>query len=299
MIEYKNDFMPDDYKKVIADCKKTFKNRKGKEGNTFLCSGGIRDILACLYIMKKAGGGVLYLNFTSNKSLPLNRKWTPLLKPASFTHTGFEFIKPLLEAQPYVKEVKEYTGSEEITFDLDCFRVCYFIPELLEKTQGVMMNVLKETWGTAVSFKKPWIEVPEAKELDRDLIVSRAIYWHGGEIMYSLMGKDLTEGAFFVGNQTEYISFINVSSSGPWYLKPKNMFEYAEMVMGAKRIICNDCDLYWLSLSLGAKAIDFELCPDVYTCLSDNKNVKYFMGDTYVVPDVSFITGKKKKDGED
>ena len=299
MIEYKNDFTSDDYKKVITDCKKTFKSRKGKEGNTVLCSGNIKDILACLYIMKKAGGGILYLNYGSNNVLPLNKRGMPLIKPAMLTQSAFEFVKPLLEAQPYVKEVKEYMGTEEITFDLDCYRICYFVPELLEKTQGIMMLALKETWGTAVSFKKPWIEVPEVKEPDRRLIVSRAICWHGGEIMYSIKANDITEGAFFVGNQTEYISFINTSSSLPWHLKPKNMLECAETVMGAEQIMCNDCDLYWLALGLGVKAIDFELCPDVYTCLSDNKNVKYFMGDTYVVPDVSFITGKKKKDGED
>lgn len=294
-MRYSDSLTETDYKKIIIDCKKTFKNRKGKEGNTFLCSGGISNIIACMYIMKKAGGGTLYLDLMA-RELPLNRLGTHVIKPALFNQQLFDFVKPLLEAQPYVKEVLVYTGNEEITFDLDCYRICYFVPELMEKTRGIMMLALKETWGTAVSFKKPWIEIPEKKELDRKLIVGRSILWHGGEVMYTINRDDITEGAHFLGTQTEYLSFINVSSSAPWRLNPVNMLEEAEMVMDSEKVMCNDCDLYWLSLALGVKSIDFELCPDVYNCLNDNKKVRYFLGDTFMLPDISFITGKKKED---
>lgn len=294
-MKYDSSLTPDDYRNIIAGCKKTFKNRKGKEGNTFLCSGGIGNILACMYIMKKAGGGTLYLNTSSINSLPLNQIGTPVIKPVMLNTQLFDYIKPLLEAQSYIKEVLPYTGTEEITFDLDCYRICYFLPELMDKTQGILMLALKETWGTAVSFKKPWIEVPEKKELDRKLIIGRSLLWHGGEIMYTIGRDDITEGGHFVGTQTEYISFLNVSSSTPWRLNPANMLDTAEMVMDAEKVMCNDCELFWLALSLGVKSIEFELCPDVYNCLNDNKNVKYFMGDTYMVPDIPFITGKKNK----
>jgi hypothetical protein len=177
-MKYDSSLTPDDYRNIIAECKKTFKNRKGKEGNTFLCSGGIGNILACMYIMKKAGGGTLYLNTNSTNSLPLNQIGTPVIKPVMLDTQLFDYVKPLLEAQPYVKEVLPYTGAEDITFDLDCYRICYFLPELMEKTQGILMLALKETWGTAVSFKKPWIEVPEKKELDRKLIIGRSLLWH-------------------------------------------------------------------------------------------------------------------------
>ena len=295
-MRYSDSLTETDYEKIIADCKKTFKNRKGKEGNTFLCSGDIGSIIACMYIMKKAGGGILYLNSNPANGLPLNQMGTPAIKPASFSIQGFTLIKPLLEAQSYVKAVLPYTGNEEITFDLDCYRICYFIPELIDKTHCIMMLALKETWGTAVSFKKPWIEVPEKKELDRKLIVGRSILWHGGEIMYTINRDDITEGAHFIGSQTEYIMFMNTSSSTPWRLNPKDMLETAEMVVGSEKVMCNDCELYWLALALGVKSIDFELCPDVYNCLSDSKKVRYFLGDTFMLPDISFITGKKKED---
>ena len=224
---------------------------------------------------------------TENK-LPFLDKGNPYIKPVTFSNEQYEFIKPLLEAQPYIKEVREYNG-EDVIFDLDCYRLCYFEPELLSKTQGILMLALKETWGIAVSFKKPWIEVPETKKLDRTLFVSRSLNWHGGEIFYSYKGNTITNGGFFVGNEIEYITFTESCSCLPWRIRTKDMLELAESVKTSDLIIVNECDLYWLALGLGVNEINYELCPDIYTGICDNNKVHYFLGDTFVLPDVPFI----------
>jgi len=76
---------------------------------SFKHSGDLGDIIYSLPVIKALGGGIIYLN--------PNNKFT------NFTMNGYEFIKPLLLSQDYVKGVGLYTPNLLIDYDLDSFRV--------------------------------------------------------------------------------------------------------------------------------------------------------------------------------
>jgi hypothetical protein len=279
---------------IIKECHEIFKKRKGKKGNTFLSGGSIGDLLANLYIMKKAGGGILYVRLAGDEPFESDKETLDRLSSRNpyiaslYTITSEDFVnlKPLLEAQPYISEVKHYNG-EEITFDLDLCRICYFDKGLLDKTQGIRMKALKETWGTPVSFKKPWISVEGSEELDRKVLISRSYEYHGGDMFYKEM-KQVIDESFFIGHSMEFLLFLNLGVQ-PWKMQNNNMLDIAKMLNsdeGAELVISNDTWLYWLALGMGFKDIMYELCPDYYNGICDNKNVKYFLGDTFVIPEL-------------
>lgn len=288
-------------KAVIRKCKKAVKENKGKEGNTFLCSGSVSELIANMKVMKELGGGDLYIRISGK---PLENDFyadmhemltfmTTTIEPAHFDMDTYDYYKPLLEAQPYVKSVNVYEGNE-VTFNLDMFRYCFFNESCSDKTMGILLNAINETWGLKISFSEPWISVDGEANPDRRILVARSLKYHGGDMCYTMLNTLLKSSAFFFGTDQEYMNFI-VCCDLLWRLRPENVIELAECVKGMKIVMTNECPIYWLALALGAEQIHYELCPDFYYGITDNPNVQYFLGLTYVKPDVTFPTVKKSK----
>lgn len=290
-----------DLKKVISKCKKAVKENKGKEGNTFLCSGSVSDMLANLYIMKELGGGDLYIRTTTKvfDTEPFKEMHEIISKPNLFLDymaipaDTYSFWKPLLEMQPYINSVNTYNG-EDVTFDLDLYRCCYFNDAMLDKTQGIRMKAFAETWGIKLTFAQPWITVNELKDPDRKVLVSRSLKIQGGDLMYRTLAPFLYENAFFYGTDQEYIWFGNSSNAMLWRMRVTNAAELASMVGAMDLLFVNDNPVYWLALAMGVKTVTHELCPDYYNCICDSPNVRYFLGNTPVVPDIDFSSIQKK-----
>ena len=96
-----------DLKKIFAENKKQVKKYKGKENNSFMCSGNLTDIISVLYVMKELGGGDLYIRITDK--LPKQDLYadiysiftnnSPYLMPLVTTESIYEYIKPFLKLQ--------------------------------------------------------------------------------------------------------------------------------------------------------------------------------------------------------
>lgn len=294
-----------DLKKILSDCKKQVKARKGKEGNSFLSSGRLSDLITNLCVMKTLGGGDLYIRVIGAEieddpykdMEPLFTNVSLYVERSFFTQDMFDYWKPLLEAQPYVKSVNVYHG-EEVTFNLDTYRYCYFNNEYLDKTQGILLKALIETWGIKISFSKPWITVDNDKDLDRKVLVARSVKYHGGDMNYNTMVEFLVDNSFFYGTDMEYMNF-GACCCILWRLKPDSALDLAACLKSMELVFANENFMYWLAIALGVKEIHYELCPDFYYGINDNQNVKYFLGNNYVFPaDVSFNVKntRKKKD---
>ncbi len=288
-----------DLKSLITKNKKKVKAYKGKDGNSFLCSGTISDIISCLAVMKALGGGDLYIRTSENNiendfykdRMILFSTPSPYLERGLINIYTYEYFKPLLEQQSYIKSVNIYSGSE-VTFNLDDFRYCYFNEDYLNKTKGVRLNVFNEMWGLKLSFTTPWLSVEGEHEPDRKVLVGRSVKYQGGDMGYKSLDKFLTDNAFFYGTDMEYMNF-GAACCIIWRFKPDSLIDLAQSIKGMEIIMTNDNFLYWLSLALGAKEIHYELCPDYYNGINDNPNVKYFLGNTYVIPEITFNRKKK------
>ena len=293
-----------DLKALIAKNKKKVKAYRDKEGNSFLCSGGPSELISCLAVMKELGGGDLYIRIAGDdipndpyeNTKTLFSTFSPYLEIGFFNNNNiytFDYFKPLLEQQPYIKSVNIYKGSE-VTFNLDEYRYCYFNKEYLDKTQGIKLNVFNEIWGLKLSFASPWLFVEGEHEPDYKILVGRSVKNQGGDMGYRSLAPLLTDNAFFYGTDLEYKCF-GVACCITRRLKPESLVNLAQTIKGMETIITNESILYWLSLALNAKEIHYELCPDLYNGINDNSNVKYFLGDTYVTPQVDFSKRKKTK----
>lgn len=290
-----------DLKKVISKCKKAVRENKGKEGNTFLCSGSVSDMIANLYIMKELGGGDLYIRIANkifdNESF--KEVWEtistpcPFLEPMVMTAEMYGFWKPLLEAQPYIHSVNAYNG-ESVTFNLDLYRCCYFNEAMLDKTQGIRMKAFAETWGIKLSFAQPWITVDNIKDPDRKVLVSRSLKNQGGDLMYRNLMSFLFDNAFFYGADPEYMWFGYATNVMLWRMRADNGAELARMVGAMRIVFTNDNPTYWLAVAMGVPEIMHELCPDCYNGICDNPNVSYFLGNTPVKPEIDFSKIQKK-----
>jgi len=85
--------------------------------STFRHSGDLGDIIYSLPLIRSLGGGILYLN--PGKPLPVPIDGIPTRKFTSRKTLGM--IRPLLKAQPYLVDVREWNG-EEVDYELDRFR---------------------------------------------------------------------------------------------------------------------------------------------------------------------------------
>lgn len=287
-------------KKLIAENKKKVKAYKGKEGNSFICSGNPSELISCLAVMKALGGGDLYIRIAGTE-IPddpyknmniLFSTVSPYLETGFFSNGMYEYFKPLLEQQPYIKSVNTYTGGE-VTFNLDTYRYCYFNEEYLDKTQGIRLNVFNETWGLKLSFANPWLFVEGEHEPDRKILVARSVKYQGGDMGYKSLTTFLRDNAFFYGTDIEYMCFC-AACCMLWRLKPESLVDLLQTVKGMEIVMSNDNLIYWIALALGVKEIHYELCPDFYNGINDNPNVKYFLGNTYVTPDITFNRKKKQ-----
>ena len=80
---------------------------------TFKHSGDLGDIIYSLPVIKSLGGGLLFLDTTGGADEP-SCKAQCMDGKTNFNKTSYEFIKPLIEAQPYIKGVLEYKEGQHI-----------------------------------------------------------------------------------------------------------------------------------------------------------------------------------------
>jgi hypothetical protein len=86
---------------------------------TFKHSGDLGDIIFSLPTIRALGGGILYLDPNGGKNtgdIDLGYK-----DHTNLNSIGINFLRPLLLAQDYIKEVVEWRG-EQVNYNLDKFR---------------------------------------------------------------------------------------------------------------------------------------------------------------------------------
>ena len=183
----------------------------------FKHSGQMGDIVWSLAFIKEMGGAdILYLNVDGR--LPFN-------------HTNYEFIKPLLENQPYIKRVELWNG-QPVAFDLDAFRRVQnsswhgTTAEGFYKAHGMSMGVHNHV--------EPWLHTENIK--NDFVIFSRSKVYYNRPI-YNSYWIDLLKkenNCIFVGTKEESELFNKQYNSNIKYYSVKDAWELANLIGGCK-----------------------------------------------------------------
>jgi hypothetical protein len=187
--------------------------------------GKLGDIIWSLNFVKDLGGGKLYLQLGEY-----------------LDEAGFQFIKPLIEYQPYITEVIKWNG-EEVDYDLDRFRV------VMNKThQRSLCESYYVVFNKPVprNFEQsPWLTVPPLPDYRSSVIISRVERGlHGTRPVHNsfyddLVKRNLQLSAYFVGLDSEWKRFVEEYQCNIAFRPVNNALELAQIIDQTKLCVMN------------------------------------------------------------
>lgn len=206
---------------------------------TFKHSGKMGDVIMSLPFIKCMGGARTFYQSNQNS-------W-------GFNEHLHEFMKPLLETQEYIGEVKTW-ANEPINYDLDEFRSV-----MNTSYNDTMPGAYFVKFNQPIEFdyeKKPWVTVPDIN-LNRDfhntIIISRTPYLHGRETenpVYKNLLNMRDREFVFLGTEQEHDAFENLYQCKIEYYPVSNALEIAIALKQSGQLFANQSLIYSIAESL-------------------------------------------------
>ena len=213
----------------------------------FKHSGDLGDIIYSLPTVKALGGGVLYLN--------------PGVRFTNFKRAGFDFIKPLLLSQSYIKGVELYTPNVLIDYDLDRFRSSGFNLSI-ENLASMYPRVFGVDGGV---INKPWLFLNEKKVIDnKGVVIHRSPRYHNNNFDWKKVLKEHEGDIVFVGLKQEHSDFVKEFGEVPFY-QVKDSLELAMIINGSKLFVGNQSSPFSISEGLHKTNL-LEVCQHCPNC---------------------------------
>lgn len=195
---------------------------------TFKHVGKLGDIVWALPFIKEMGGAeTLYLYENDLKD---------------FTLKDIEFIKPLLEFQSYIKDIKIWE-QESINFDLSNFR------EPLSALGGNVLGSFFNLYSKSIPNKymfDPWLECPSVEQTNNIIVSYRKYEMDDWERMFiphnfyfDLLNKNLETTGLFVGTEEEHHLFNKTYRCNIPHKKVKNALELACLIKSSSMCVGN------------------------------------------------------------
>ena len=195
-----------------------------------------------------------------------------------------EFIKPLIEAQPYIEKCMIYINGTDITvpldYDLDMFRrlpVNFWL--------GHLPLYYMHLTGYFTDYSAPWLTVKEEDKNDyyRDkVIIGRSPRNINPDVDFSILNK-IEEKIYFVGTADEYLS-INKIIPRIEYIKVSDAYEMACLIASCKLYIGNSSFNFALAEGLKKTRL-FEMNLKIQSLMPCG-NVKYFTNTEQLISEI-------------
>jgi hypothetical protein len=229
--------------------------------NTFKHSGTTGDLIYSLPIVKHFGGGEFYLHlnqidFLSQHFYGVN---APAFHAGRMNNVDYNFIKPLIEAQPYITKFAPLDSNAMITHNLDKFRPLFI------KHPGNYVDVYATAFdvnddATKEQLRKtPWLTVPSVLTVDsRDVVINRTLRWIPSTLSTlwnTWREKGVEQRAVFVGLPEEYDAFKKMVGWNIPYQPTKNLLEVAQYIAGSQGFIGNQSVALSIAIGLGHQGI--------------------------------------------
>lgn len=155
-------------------------------------------------------------------------------------HKLFEFIRPLLEIQPYLYKLCFVKSSELPSeyLDLDGFKHCG-----LNLKAGPIQGWYRKAFGVAFPIESPWLSLPATETASGraptfDVLVGRTTRFCNTSINYGFL--DQIEKAGFIGLRYEYEDFVERHKlSSLRHVPVENALELARVMLGCQVYVGN------------------------------------------------------------
>lgn len=205
--------------------------------NSFTHSGDIGDLIYSLPAIRAKGGGILYLRHTHGRTVH------------GMSEDKCERIKPLLLAQPYIKDVIFDNNAPDSS--LDGFRDHGYAGNLADMhlaTQGL-------SWEHRST---PWLKVtPNAKY---KVVFIRTQRYNNKHFDWGRIYRKYAGDAVFMGFDTEHAIFEKTIGPIPRVVT-SNFLEIAEYIAGCQLFVGNYTSLTAIAEGLKHPQMIVEVCP--------------------------------------
>lgn len=198
----------------------------------FFHSGDIGDIIASLPSVRAIGGGDFFIgDGFARESMRGNR---------------FNAIKPLLEAQPYIRSVQWSDACPNGAKDFSTFRHDLIVGESLAHWQARHLGVEIST--------EPWLTVPVSDRSKGRAVIARSLRYHSRWHMWNTILK-AHPNALFVGLREEYMHLSSATQVKFEHAPTADLLELASIIAGCKIFIGNQSCPWWIAFALGVPTI--------------------------------------------
>lgn len=220
---------------------------------TFRCAGDIGDCIFAMPVIRYHGGGILFCEAASYTRQKL-------------TWDKWQVVVPLLRAQPYIKDVREWSG-QHCDYNLNDFRSSMFKALRRPNTPDISKSLcdwMLEAHGVPVTDKdEAWITVePKAEAV---VVFNRSSRYHNPQFPWQSIVDRYRDNACFIGLQQEYAAFTNLY--GHVRYAPTNDFlEAAQVIEGCNLFVGNQSACHAIAEGL-KKNIILEVWPGGPNCL--------------------------------
>lgn len=256
---------------------------------SFLHSGDMGDIIAGLGAVKEfcekenakariildTTGGIFCNDPELNKFIYLSNA----KKGLKFNDSNYNFLKPLIESQPYVYSVEKYSNQTDIDYNLNLFR----------KEFANIQNLLyahQKTLGLPIGFKGKWLFYPNQTIEDKiEILVSRSSRYQSSHLFFASNEYLLASKGRFIGTDFEYNLFKDCFRFVPVRYDVSNALDCLRAVSNSNTILVNSTLMFWIALGFNHPNIIHEAALGIYsTVFHENEtNIKYIFGNKLTI----------------
>lgn len=198
-------------------------------------SGCLGDTVAALKTIQIMGGGHLVMTNKNN--------------PRELRGPRYEFLKPLLEAQPYLKSVTWEEDPQNIDVDFTDFRTTYEPHHSLAWTQARYV-------GLDLTSVEPWLFCAPNPATAGKIVIHRSARYQNSHFPWKLIAQEFRDRLIFVGLPEEKAALEAVIGGiRLQHLHCKDALEMAQAIKGADRYIGNQSSPFWIACGVGAPLV--------------------------------------------
>lgn len=227
---------------------------------TFGHSGDAGDAVAALSVIKAMGGGSMVF-FDREKGARESMKGN-----------RFQAIRPLIEAQPYIRECVWSDSPEGVTHDFSTFRHDHKSGEDLASWQARHLGVTIDL--------APWIMAYRNPESFGRVVVARSFRYQNREFPWRRVVSKYGKKILFVGLQDEHKAFQIENSCLVEWRPTKDLLELAEIIAGCELFIGNQSCPFWIAAALGVNLVQESHRP-ILNSIIKRSNARYLIHPPY------------------
>ena len=260
---------------------------------TFLHSGDAGDIIAGLAAVKEIcekenAKALLFLDTTGGYTCnddELNRIVLAQSRNIGlrFNDKMFDFIEPLISAQPYIAKVEKWNPNVQvdINYNLNEFRRKFVDKEIGKLTNQNLVFLHQVAFELNFGYKGAWL-FPTDNSTKHGIIISRSSRMQSAHAFFVAHENQFKDQAELIGTDFEYELFENAMQYKVKRLDiENNALNALNAIANSEIFIANSTLFYWLGVGCGHKNLIHELPLDVWTSYFPNQNpntIHYLQG---------------------